>query len=77
VSRRAGPLLDLRPWTVGEPVVIITANIPDDVIYGEVLSADDIMVLVDVGSDQPVGFWAYDGTDSFEGSPWVLRRPER
>jgi hypothetical protein len=77
VSRRAEPLLDLRPWTAGEPVVILTPNVPDHEIYGEVASADDMIVLVDVGSDDLIGFWAYDGRDSFEESEWVLRRPQR
>jgi hypothetical protein len=67
---------DLRPWTVGETVLIVTPNVPDHIIPGEIAYADELMVLVDVGSDQPVGFWASDGTDSFEGSEWVLRRPQ-
>ena len=76
MSRRA-ELLDLRPWTVGEPVVIYTPNVPDHMLHGEVASADDMVVLVDVGSDDLVGFWAQDGADSFPDSEWVLRRPQR
>jgi hypothetical protein len=77
MSRAEQEVTDPRPWAEGEPVIILTGNFPDGELYGEVAYADDTVVLVDVGSDSPVGFWACDGTDSYANSAWRLTRPRR